>query len=259
MPGIPATQQFTSQDALVAGLGDFPSEQDANQPLMLRSEGNRQSRHVDSPAHPPAKIWFETVKPKYVAPEPERFVATRALDAWTASMPISMRQAVKKMLFGCAAVAALWTLISIAASLFPASIPAVRRPAAPAAGAPPRLAIVNRGDAGSAPRATSGTARVNASASRVAPVAAPAASRQSPGAARPAFTGSLTVRSVPSGAVVLVDQQPVGRTPLSTRMLRAGAHAIWIEHDGYQRWSAAIHVPANAVTQVAATLNRSTR
>ena len=72
--------------------------------------------------------------------------------------------------------------------------------------------------------------------------------------ARP-FTGRLTIRSVPSGAKVWVDQTPIGPTPLVGLQMRAGSHAIWIEHAGFQRWSAAVHVPANTRTEVAATLD----
>lgn len=256
MPGIPATPHPTRPDPIVAELGDFPSEQDAKPRSTLRSEPYR---HINAPAPGAGKIQFETVKPKYVAPAPELHVATRALTAWTRSWTMHTRHAANKLLVICAAVAALWTLLAIAASAWPVSMPGVRRPAAPAIGAPARPAIANTLDAVSAARAYSGSAPVNVRENRAVPPATAAAARRSPSAERPAFTGALTVRSVPSGAVVLVDQQPIGRTPLSTRQLRAGAHAIWIEYDGYQRWSAAIHVPANAVTQVAATLNRSAR
>jgi hypothetical protein len=69
------------------------------------------------------------------------------------------------------------------------------------------------------------------------------------------FIGTLSVRSVPSGASVWVDQKPVGSTPLVGLQMRAGSHAIWIEHVGFPRWSAAVHVPANRRTEVAATLD----
>ena len=256
MPGRPAAHQPTTQDIKVAPLGDFPSEHDAHPPLTVRSEPYLEARRAAAPSHSPGTIRFETVKPRYVAPAPEPNAAL-ALDAWTESLTIRTRQVANKLLVACAAGAAIWMLLAAAASMWPVSIPGVRRPDAFAIGAPPRLATVNAVDAISTPRATSGAARATATANRAAPAAVPPATRRAPAAGRAAFTGALTVRSVPSGAVVLVDQQPIGRTPLSTRQLRAGAHAIWIEHDGYQRWSAAIHVPANAVTQVAATLNRS--
>ena len=69
------------------------------------------------------------------------------------------------------------------------------------------------------------------------------------------FVGALSIRSVPSGAWVWVDQTPIGPTPLVGIQLRAGSHAIRIEHAGFHRWSAAVHVPADKRTEVAATLD----
>lgn len=72
--------------------------------------------------------------------------------------------------------------------------------------------------------------------------------------ARP-FIGTLSIRSVPSGASVWVDQKPMGSTPLVGLRIRAGSHAIRIEHAGFQKWSAAVRVPADTRTDVAATLD----
>jgi hypothetical protein len=69
------------------------------------------------------------------------------------------------------------------------------------------------------------------------------------------FVGALSIRSVPSGAWVWVDQTPIGPTPLVGIQMRAGSHAIRIEHAGFHRWSAAVHVPADKRTEVAATLD----
>jgi len=53
---------------------------------------------------------------------------------------------------------------------------------------------------------------------------------------------------------VFVDQQHVGETPLQMKGLRAGSHVIWIEHEGYQRWTAAVLVSADKETRVNAGL-----
>jgi hypothetical protein len=68
------------------------------------------------------------------------------------------------------------------------------------------------------------------------------------------FTGDLGVQSVPTEAAVFVDQQHVGETPLQMKGLRAGSHVIWIEHEGYQRWTAAVLVSADKETRVNAGL-----
>ena len=76
--------------------------------------------------------------------------------------------------------------------------------------------------------------------------------------ARP-FTGTVAVRSTPTGARVLIDRRPIGQTPLGALHLRAGSHVIWIERAGYQRWTGAVNVPANKQISVAVMLRPNTR
>jgi hypothetical protein len=71
---------------------------------------------------------------------------------------------------------------------------------------------------------------------------------------RTEFVGTLSIRSAPDNAEVHIDRERVGETPLELRRLRAGSHAIWIEHEGYQRWTAGVNVPADERTQVTVTL-----
>jgi len=68
------------------------------------------------------------------------------------------------------------------------------------------------------------------------------------------FIGTLAVESVPPGAAVFVDRQRVGATPIQIPRLRAGSHVIWIEREGYQRWTASVLVPAERLTRVTAKL-----
>ena len=68
------------------------------------------------------------------------------------------------------------------------------------------------------------------------------------------FVGTLSIRSTPDKAEVHIDREPVGETPLVLRRVRAGSHAIWIEHEGYQRWTGGVNVPADERTQVTVTL-----
>jgi PEGA domain len=68
------------------------------------------------------------------------------------------------------------------------------------------------------------------------------------------FVGFLAVESVPARAAVFINQQHVGETPLHLTRLRAGSHAIRIEHEGYERWTTSVLVPADTQTRVSATL-----
>jgi hypothetical protein len=68
------------------------------------------------------------------------------------------------------------------------------------------------------------------------------------------FIGVLAVTSVPTGAAVFINQQHVGETPLQLTRLRAGSHVIRIEHEGYERWTTAVLVPADKRTRVSAKL-----
>jgi hypothetical protein len=70
------------------------------------------------------------------------------------------------------------------------------------------------------------------------------------------FIGSLAVKSEPSGATVLVNGKYMGETPLQVPRLRAGSHVIWIEGEGYRRWTNSVLVPADKVTQINVNLER---
>src|SRR5438034_1039998 len=64
------------------------------------------------------------------------------------------------------------------------------------------------------------------------------------------FIGALTIESQPPGATVFVDQQPLGKTPIHLKSLRAGEHLVWLEHEGFERWTASVLVPADRQTRV---------
>jgi hypothetical protein len=70
------------------------------------------------------------------------------------------------------------------------------------------------------------------------------------------FKGRLIVESEPSGATVLINQRPVGVTPLELPRYPASSYAIWVQHEGYERWTAGLLVPANKVTRVNARLQK---
>jgi hypothetical protein len=70
----------------------------------------------------------------------------------------------------------------------------------------------------------------------------------------PRFAGTLSITSVPSGASVSINGKPAGVTPLRLPRQRAGSLAVQVAHDGFERWSAAVLVPADQLTQVTAKL-----
>jgi hypothetical protein len=70
----------------------------------------------------------------------------------------------------------------------------------------------------------------------------------------PEFVGALEVQSDPVGSAVFVDRKYIGETPVQLTELRAGSHIVWIQRDGYQRWTASVLVPAEKRTRVTATL-----
>ena len=73
-------------------------------------------------------------------------------------------------------------------------------------------------------------------------------------ASRQIFVGTLSITSVPSGALVSINGKGAGVTPLRLPRQRAGSLAVQIAQDGFERWSAAVRVPADQLTQVTARL-----
>ena len=60
------------------------------------------------------------------------------------------------------------------------------------------------------------------------------------------YVGTLSIDADPDGEV-FVNRQDAGRTPIRLDKLRAGSHLIWIERDGYQRWTRVVQVQADRV------------
>ena len=67
------------------------------------------------------------------------------------------------------------------------------------------------------------------------------------------YVGALSIDAAPGGEVFL-NRQSAGHTPLRLENLRAGSHLIWIERDGYRRWTRVVQVPANRVSRLSAEL-----
>ncbi len=121
--------------------------------------------------------------------------------------------------------------------------------------------------------ATPGADRLKAQANRPAPTAAGANDRQArltvptgiatatpteppmtPLVTPTIYKGTLTVKADRPGARVFVNRKDVGTAPVRVDNLRAGAHLVWVESDGYRRWTRVVTVPAETVTRVAADL-----
>jgi hypothetical protein len=68
------------------------------------------------------------------------------------------------------------------------------------------------------------------------------------------YKGTLAVAADRPGARVYVNRKEVGVAPVRVRNLKAGAHLVWIESDGFRRWTRVVTVPAERVTRVSADL-----
>jgi hypothetical protein len=67
------------------------------------------------------------------------------------------------------------------------------------------------------------------------------------------YVGTLSIDSDPAGEV-FIDRKSVGRTPLIAPNLKAGSHLVWIERDGYRRFTRVVEVPADRISRVVADL-----
>jgi hypothetical protein len=72
-------------------------------------------------------------------------------------------------------------------------------------------------------------------------------------APRIGYVGTLTIDSDPAGEV-FIDRRPAGRTPLRATNLKAGSHLVWIQRDGYTRFTRVVSVAAGRVTRLVADL-----
>jgi hypothetical protein len=82
--------------------------------------------------------------------------------------------------------------------------------------------------------------------------AEPQLTARSPGVS--GYRGSLSLRSYPSGARVLINGRAMGKTPMQLRNLGVGSRAVKFALDGYESWSSAVTVTAGRRTDVVARL-----
>jgi hypothetical protein len=67
------------------------------------------------------------------------------------------------------------------------------------------------------------------------------------------YVGTLSIDASPGGDV-FVDRQRAGHTPVRMENLKAGSHLIWVERDGYRRWTKVVEVPADRISRAFADL-----
>ena len=148
-------------------------------------------------------------------------------------------------IFGIALTAWLWGYATTNRS--PIVMPAqAASPAAPVDPPPPAEATPPPAEPAKSP------VRVSAPP-RAEPQQAPPRAEPQKAPARTGYVGTLSIDASPEGQV-LVNGRDAGRTPLRLENLKAGAHLIWIERDGYRRWTKVVDVPAGKISRVFADL-----
>ena len=71
------------------------------------------------------------------------------------------------------------------------------------------------------------------------------------------FYGSLAIDSIPAGARVFINSEPVGVTPLVLAEIPVGSRAVRLEADDHAPWSSTIRVVAGQQAHLSATLSPS--
>jgi hypothetical protein len=70
------------------------------------------------------------------------------------------------------------------------------------------------------------------------------------------FTAALVVESRPPGAIVFLNGERVGTTPLTLDTVATGSQALRLEMDGYRRWTSSIRVVAGERNRITASLEQ---
>lgn len=68
------------------------------------------------------------------------------------------------------------------------------------------------------------------------------------------YVGTLSIDADPAGGRVYIDRRAAGSTPLRVNNLKAGSHLVWIEREGYRRWTQVVQVRSDRVSRVSASL-----
>jgi len=81
----------------------------------------------------------------------------------------------------------------------------------------------------------------------------PTIPKEQPVQTRVNYVGTLSIDAAPGGEV-FIDREAAGQTPLRVQNLKAGSHLVWIEREGYRRFTRVVQVPADRVSRVWAEL-----
>jgi hypothetical protein len=132
--------------------------------------------------------------------------------------------------------------------------PNVTPPKSDTRGLAPNVALPESDTRGLAPNVASPESDVRGQPPNVAARRGRDVRGQPPNVAATAkYVGTLSIDANPDGEV-FVNRKSAGRTPLRLTDLRAGSHLIWIERQGYRRWTRVVRVPADRVTLLSAEL-----
>jgi hypothetical protein len=71
-----------------------------------------------------------------------------------------------------------------------------------------------------------------------------------------ATAGSLIVISQPNGATVYVNNEQVGRTPVTLASIPPGAYHVRVELENYSVWSSAVQIEAGASEKLIAFIEK---
>jgi len=119
--------------------------------------------------------------------------------------------------------------------------------------------------ADTAPAASSAVPNKTAADTATPPTVKPATSSAKPATPSPissatparaspvTYVGTLSIDAQPGGEV-FIDRRTAGRTPLRVPNLKAGSHLVWIERDGYQRFTRVVQVPSDRTSRLWADL-----
>lgn len=86
------------------------------------------------------------------------------------------------------------------------------------------------------------------------PEAPPASALRTSVDTRSGTAGSLDIASLPRGARVFLNGQPVGVTPMRISGLAPGPHTIRLEQSGYRSWTDTVTAVTARLTRVSASL-----
>lgn len=235
-PSLPATPTG-SLAARIEGLARALDDSKA-QVTSLKSEVATLVRAVED---------IRKQSSRAVIPTPPA-VKSRARTTWTAS-------AIVAAMIGAGAAFAGWTYLPSDADSSIVASAAPQQSVSPQEAQPVQTPAADPSPPNATPITSESSApRVVLTKASVLHAPQPPKAAQAPQAPQSTrYVGTLSIDAVPGGDV-FVDRETAGPTPLRLTNLRAGSHLIWIQREGYRRFTRVVQVPADRVTRLSATL-----